>query len=204
MVSPRLFALDCVTFQADTRKINPAPWTDRAGDTGPFIVPWTAPHLATGPTVKRGGWGGKIEMRRKREERGHRPHTHSCTSCLLMSLQPEIFGCKQMTMDACRIEDWFTYELFEEIYEEGRIFIRTGEGENKWKKSNKLYEPTGQMPEERWNTEREEPDKNTNEEPVAEKGDSWHMVESKSTKGGLRWKSNLSRWTEKFHWLWIF
>lgn len=67
-----------MTFQADTRKINPAPWTDRAGDTGPFILAWTASHLATGPEVKKGRKEGekkKMELRRKREKRAHRPHT---------------------------------------------------------------------------------------------------------------------------------
>ena len=63
-----MFALDCATFQADTRKINPARWTDRAGDTGPFILPLTASHLATGLTVKKGRKEKKIELRRK--ERG--------------------------------------------------------------------------------------------------------------------------------------
>lgn len=54
-----------------------------------------------------------------------------------------------------------------------RVFNRIGEGENKWEKENK---PSPcQIPEERWNTERKEPDKNTNKELGVET----HTVESK-------------------------
>lgn len=58
----------------------------------------------------------------------------------------------------------------------------------------------------RWNTNRDEPDKNTNKELAVENQDSGHTVARNAYdhKGGLWWKSNLSRWTEKFHWLWIF
>lgn len=128
MVVCRLFAFDCVTFQSDTWKINPAPWTRGAGDTSPFIVPWTAPYSAAGLTVKKNWDGRKTEMRR-RKERAQRPHTHSYTSCLLISLKPGVFGHKQMTMDACSLKDWFTNELFELIYEDGRNFIRKEERE---------------------------------------------------------------------------
>lgn len=61
MVGRQQFALDCVTFQGDVRKINPASWTERAGDTGPFILAWTAQHSATGPTVEK-----KVRWRKNR------------------------------------------------------------------------------------------------------------------------------------------
>lgn len=56
--------------------------------------------MNTGPTVKE----GKIEPRRKREEGTEATHTHSYTSCLLMSWKPEIFERKHITMDVCRVE----------------------------------------------------------------------------------------------------
>lgn len=68
----QLFALDWVTFEADTRKINPALWTESAGDTDPFIVPRTAPHLATGPAVKTGE--GERKNKDEETERAHKPH----------------------------------------------------------------------------------------------------------------------------------
>lgn len=40
-------------FGADTRKINPGPWTDTDADTGSFIVHWTALRLAAGYGEKR-------------------------------------------------------------------------------------------------------------------------------------------------------
>lgn len=69
----QLFALDWVTFEADTRKINPALWTESAGDTDPFIVSRTAPHLATGPAVKNGE--GERKNKDEEKERAHGPHT---------------------------------------------------------------------------------------------------------------------------------
>lgn len=118
-----------------------------------------------------------------------------------------VFGCKQTTMHACRLEDGFTNELFKEI----------SGGQKKWEKRKTNYmhaQATGQIPAERWNTEKEEPDKNANKELLVwwekgkeGRGDSWHTAESKSTQsteGGLWWKSNLSQRTEKFGHLWIF
>lgn len=102
MLRQQLFALDCVTFEADARKINPALWKERAGDIDPFIVPWTHPHLATGPAVKRErGGGGKDAVK----ERAPGPHTHSYTSCLLMSLKPEVISRKQMAVHPRGLED---------------------------------------------------------------------------------------------------
>lgn len=69
----QLFALDWVTFEADTRKINPALWTESAGNTDPFIVSRTAPHLATGPAVKNGE--GERKNKDEEKERAHGPHT---------------------------------------------------------------------------------------------------------------------------------
>lgn len=199
MVGWRLFALDCVTFKADTGKINPALWTDRAGDTGPFILAWTASHLATGPTVKKGGRTEEKQSWGESERRGHTGHTHSYTSCLLISLKPGIFERKQMTMDACRLEDWFTNELFEEIAEDSWIFfIGIWEEENRRKMENKHHVSTGQIPDERWHTERKAPDKTTNKELVVK----WEK--HKTNQRGSWRKSNLLRWTEKFRWLWIF
>lgn len=170
MVSCQLFALDCVTFQSDTWKINPAPWTHVAGDTSPSIVPWTVPYLATRPTAQRRGWreNRNDEERREGTEVTH-THTHSYTSCLLMSPNPATFGHKEMTTGAHRLKDWFTNELCQLIYEDSR----TGEREK--------YLPIG------WYQKKDETqkgkgaDKNTNkwEKWVAER-DSWHTVESKA------------------------
>lgn len=81
MVGRRLFALDCVTFKADTSKINPAPWTDRAGDTGPFILLWTASHLVE-PTVEKWEEGGKYRTEEKEGGEGtqatHTAIPHVC------------------------------------------------------------------------------------------------------------------------------
>lgn len=49
------------------KKINPALWTDRAGDIRLFILTWTVSHLATGPAV-----GGK---RSEKKDKAHRPRT---------------------------------------------------------------------------------------------------------------------------------
>lgn len=94
-------------------------------------------------------------MRRKR---GHMGHTHSYTSCLLMSLKPEIVRRKQMAVHPCRLEDWFANELFEEIAEDSGVFIRTGEEaranrnrkinlkgtETKYQKKNEMQKRTRQ------------------------------------------------------------
>lgn len=53
-----------MTFLADTGKINPALWTDRAGDTAPFILAWTA--LVSGLEVKV---GRGVKNRAKETER---------------------------------------------------------------------------------------------------------------------------------------
>lgn len=65
----RLFALYCVTFLADTGKINPALWTDRAGDTAPFILAGTASHLVSGLEVEVGK-GGKNRAKETEREKG--------------------------------------------------------------------------------------------------------------------------------------
>lgn len=72
MLRQRLFALDCVTFQADTRKINPAPWTDRAGDSGHSSCPG---QLHIGLLDQRWKEREKRENRDEEKESSHRPHT---------------------------------------------------------------------------------------------------------------------------------
>lgn len=100
--------------------------------------------------------GGRMELE---ERRGHRGHTHCHSSCLLMSLKPEISGRKHITMHACRLQDWFTNELVQDVAEDSRIFIR------KKRKSTSR----GQIPAERWNIVKTGADKNTNKEPLVEK-----------------------------------
>lgn len=48
-----------------------------------------------------------------------------------MSFKPEIVERKQLTMNACRLGDWFTNELFEDITEDGRERERSEQMEKK-------------------------------------------------------------------------
>lgn len=128
-VGRRLFALDCVTFQAEARTINPAPWTDRAGDTGPFILACTAPCLAADQR-RRGG--GRRKYRAEEKERGEGTEG---TDTAIPHVYLWAWSLKSQTNDCgcMKAEDWFTNELFEDIAEDGRIFMRIREGQRKIK-----------------------------------------------------------------------
>lgn len=161
----RLFGLDCVTFRGWHEEDKS---TD--ADTGPFIVHWTVLRLATGPAVKSEG-RRKNSDEKKEARRGRIGHIHIHTKLYLMFT----YELKSLTMHACSLEDGFTNELFEEI----------SAGENKWKKRKTNYmrpQAASQIPDERWNTEREEPDKNTNKDPVVGKkgADSWRTAEGEA------------------------
>lgn len=101
----------------------------------------------------------------------------------MFTYELEAWNCKQMTVDAWRLEDWFTNELFEDIAEDGRIFIGIRDGEDKWKKENKPWTSTGQRARKRNKDDvqkKKGPDKNTNKELEVKRGDSWHTVVRKA------------------------